>query len=117
MEKNKIMNIAANIALAVAIIVSIQLADSKDASLGDMGIAIIIMILVYLYTSKSYFISKRKWQKISDHDICIIHSIAAAAAVVAKICHSIAVPARSVKIGRNFPLYIRMVAEFIIWLI
>ena len=60
MEKNKIMNIAANIALAVAIIVSIQLADSKDASLGDMGIAIIIMILgVFIYGQKLFYQQKK----------------------------------------------------------
>ena len=60
MEKNKIMNIAANIALAVAIIVSIQLADSKDASLEDMGIAIIIMILgVFIYVQKLFYQQKK----------------------------------------------------------
>lgn len=60
MEKNKIMNIAANIALAVAIIVSIQLADRKDASLGDMGIAIIIMILgVFIYVQKLFYQQKK----------------------------------------------------------
>lgn len=56
MDKNKIMNISSNVALAISILVGISFADGADATLSDIGTGFIVLVFgIFIYIQKLFY--------------------------------------------------------------